>query len=104
MISLTAHGICNIIGGKLVSGPFDRVASGGVCTDSRHLPPHAVFFALGGEKFDGNLFAPEASRTAAAAVVSRSSCKMTGRPQAASSFFSALTNSALAASKISSYF
>ena len=27
MISLTAHGICNIIGGKLVSGPFDRVAS-----------------------------------------------------------------------------
>ena len=71
MISLTAHGICNVIGGKLVSGPFDRVASGGVCTDSRHLPPHAVFFALGGEKFDGNLFAPEASRTAAAAVVSR---------------------------------
>ena len=71
MISLTAHGICNVIGGKLVSGPFDRVASGGVCTDSRHLPPHAVFFALGGEKFDGNLFAPEASRTAAAVVVSR---------------------------------
>lgn len=71
MISLTAHGISNVIGGKLVSGPFDRVASGGVCTDSRHLPPHAVFFALGGEKFDGNLFAPEASRTAAAVVVSR---------------------------------
>ena len=71
MISLTAHGISNVIGGKLVSGPFDRVASGGVCTDSRHLPPHAVFFALGGENFDGNLFAPEASRTAAAVVVSR---------------------------------
>ena len=71
MTSLTAHGICNAIGGKLVSGPFDRVASGGVCTDSRALPPHAVFFALGGEKFDGNLFAPEASRTAAAVVVSR---------------------------------
>lgn len=50
MISLTAHGISNVIGGKLVSGPFDRVASGGVCTDSRHLPPHAVFFALGGRK------------------------------------------------------
>ena len=29
MISLTAHGISNVIGGKLVSGPFDRVASGG---------------------------------------------------------------------------
>ncbi len=71
MISLTAHGICNAIGGKLVSGPFDRVASGGVCTDSRSLPPHAVFFALEGETFDGNLFAPEASRTAAAVVVSR---------------------------------
>ena len=51
--------------------PFDRVASGGVCTASRALPPHAAFFALGGEKFDGNLFAPEASRTAAAVVVSR---------------------------------
>lgn len=23
MTSLTAHGICNAIGGKLVSGPFD---------------------------------------------------------------------------------
>lgn len=71
MTSLTAHGICNAIGGQLVSGPFERAASGGVCTDSRALPPHAVFFALGGEKFDGNLFAPEASRTAAAVVVSR---------------------------------
>ena len=71
MTSLTAHGICNAIGGKPVSGPLERVASGGVCTDSRSLPPHAVFFALGGENFDGNLFAPEASRTAAAVVVSR---------------------------------
>lgn len=71
MTSLTAHGICNAIGGQLVSGPFERAASGGVCTDSRALPPHAVFFALGGEKFDGNLFALEASRTAAAVVVSR---------------------------------
>lgn len=71
MTSLTAHGICNAIGGQLVCGPFERAASGGVCTDSRALPPHAVFFALGGEKFDGNLFAPEASRTAAAVVVSR---------------------------------
>ena len=35
MTSLTAHGICNAIGGQLVSGPFERVASGGVCTDSR---------------------------------------------------------------------
>lgn len=71
MTSLTAHGICNAIGGQLVSGPFERAASGGVCTDSRALPPHAVFFALGGEKFDGNRFAPEASRTAAAVVASR---------------------------------
>ena len=30
MISLTAHGISNVIGGKLVSGTFDRVATGGV--------------------------------------------------------------------------
>ncbi len=71
MISLTALGICNAIGGRPVCGPMDRVASGGVCTDSRALPPHAVFFALSGENFDGNRFAPAASRTAAAVVVSR---------------------------------
>lgn len=71
MISLTAQGICNAIGGQAVGGPLDRVVSGGVCTDSRALAPHAVFFALDGEKFDGNLFAPDASRTAAAVVVNR---------------------------------
>ncbi len=71
MISLTAAGICNAIGGQPVSGPMDRVAAGGVCTDSRNLPPYAAFFALSGENFDGNLFAPAASRTAAVVVVSR---------------------------------
>lgn len=71
MTSLTAQGICNAIGGQTVGGPLDRVASGGVCTDSRTLPPNAAFFALSGEHFDGNAFAPEASQTAAAVVVSR---------------------------------
>ncbi len=54
------------------SGPFERVASGGVCTDSRALAPHAVFFALGGEKFARgtcSLRRPPAPR--AAVVVSR---------------------------------
>lgn len=71
MISITAQGICNAIGGELISGPFDRVASGGVCTDSRKLPPHAVFFALSGENFDGHIFTSEVSHTAAAVVVNR---------------------------------
>lgn len=50
MTSLTAHGICNAIGGQLVSGPFERVASGGVCTDSRALAPHARLLCPGRRK------------------------------------------------------
>lgn len=71
MTSLTAQDICNAINGQLVSGPAERVASGGVCTDSRTLPANAAFFALSGETFDGNLFAPVASRMASVVVVSR---------------------------------
>ncbi len=71
MISLPALSICNIVQGKLISGPSDRLASGGVCTDSRKIIPHSVFFALGGENFDGNSFAPEASQAASVVVVSQ---------------------------------
>ena len=71
MISLSAIGICNAIHGRHVGGPLDRVVSGGVCTDTRALRPHCVFVALSGEKFDGNLFAPQASKEAAVVIVSR---------------------------------
>lgn len=69
MGSLTAQTLCEIIHGQLVSGPTDRVVSGGVGTDSRKIAADMAFFALSGEKFDGNLFAPQASKSGAAAVV-----------------------------------
>lgn len=40
-----------------------------VCTDSRSMTPDAVFFALKGERFDGNHFVEEALEKGAAAVV-----------------------------------
>ncbi len=40
-----------------------------VCTDSRHLKPGNIFFALKGEKFDGNLFAHDALDKGAEIVV-----------------------------------
>lgn len=69
MITLTAQGIANVIGGQLISGPAERVASGGVSVDTRTMVQHAVFFALGGENFDGNTFAQQASQAGASVVV-----------------------------------
>ena len=50
------------------------LSSTGVSTDSRRIEPGALFFALRGENFDGNLFAAAALESGAAlAVVSRDS-------------------------------
>lgn len=50
------------------------LSSTGVSTDSRRIEPGAMFFALRGENFDGNLFAAAALESGAAmAVVSRDS-------------------------------
>ncbi len=48
-----------------------RRITAGVSTDSRCVKEGCVFFALMGDKFDGNSFAPEVSQKAAAVVVSR---------------------------------
>ncbi len=48
-----------------------RPITAGVCTDSRSVRPGAVFFALCGDKFDGNSYASAASQQAAAVVVKR---------------------------------
>lgn len=48
-----------------------RPITTGVCTDSRRVREGCVFFALSGDKFDGNSFATEASQKAAAVVISR---------------------------------
>ncbi len=58
-------------GTLLVAG--SRAVTGGVCTDSRKVRPGCVFFALSGDKFDGNSFAADVSRQAAAVVVSKRS-------------------------------
>lgn len=69
MVSLTAQTLCEVINGRRISGPADRLVSGGIGTDSRKVSADMAFFALSGERFDGNLFAPQASKAGAAAVV-----------------------------------
>jgi UDP-N-acetylmuramoyl-tripeptide--D-alanyl-D-alanine ligase len=47
-------------------------SSAGVCTDSRKIVKHGLFFALSGTHFDGNLFAEQALETGASyAIVDR---------------------------------
>ncbi|HPE83560.1 MAG TPA: UDP-N-acetylmuramoyl-tripeptide--D-alanyl-D-alanine ligase [Aequorivita sp.] len=43
--------------------------SSGVCTDTRKISPNCIFFALKGEKFNGNLFAQEALDKGAGKVI-----------------------------------
>lgn len=69
MVSLTAQTLCEIIHGQWISGPADRLVSGGIGTDSRKVSRDMAFFALSGERFDGNAFAPQASKAGAAAVI-----------------------------------
>ncbi|MFO7864236.1 MAG: Mur ligase domain-containing protein, partial [Salinivirgaceae bacterium] len=40
-----------------------------VCTDTRKLEPNSLFFALKGERFDGNAFAEKALKVCKYAVV-----------------------------------
>lgn len=40
-----------------------------ICTDSRKITPGCLFFALRGDSFDGNLFAPDAIKSGAAAAI-----------------------------------
>ena len=62
--------LVNVTGGKLLARG-SRCITAGVCTDSRSVNEDCVFFALSGDKFDGNSFAPMASQKAASVVVSR---------------------------------
>ncbi|MBK6949444.1 MAG: UDP-N-acetylmuramoyl-tripeptide--D-alanyl-D-alanine ligase [Haliscomenobacter sp.] len=55
--------------------------SGSVCTDSRKVVPGAIFFALRGDRFDGNRFAAAALNEGAAyAVVDDPSVVVPGQP------------------------
>jgi UDP-N-acetylmuramoyl-tripeptide--D-alanyl-D-alanine ligase len=60
--------ICSSTGGKLIYGDPNMLISG-VCIDSNHVLPGAVFFALKGQRHDGHDFAEEALNKGASAVV-----------------------------------
>ncbi len=70
MTDLAIQDLIIATGGTLRAQGSRRISSG-VCSDSRKVREGCVFFALCGERFDGNVFAPEASQRAAAVVVSR---------------------------------
>ena len=64
-----ADELVNVIGGRLVVGRADRTIDA-ISTDTRRLPPGALFWALRGERFDGAAFVEEAlARGACGAVV-----------------------------------
>ena len=55
-------------GGELVAGAPALLAHR-VCTDSRHVLPADLFFALAGDRFDGHRFVADVARKGAAGVV-----------------------------------
>lgn len=69
MQPLTAQQLADILGAAIAAGRPDVLASGGVSTDTRGLAPGAVFIALRGENYDGDVFAAAAFAAGAAVVV-----------------------------------
>lgn len=69
MKTLTAAQLAQILGATVLAGDAEALAHAGVCTDTRKLVPGCVFFALRGENFDANAFAPQALAQGAAVVI-----------------------------------
>ena len=67
MKPISAQQLADILGVPIAAGRGDVMISGGVSTDTRTLQQGAAFFALSGENFNGDTFAPQA--LAAGAVV-----------------------------------
>lgn len=67
MKHISAEQICLATGGTLVAAGV--CADAGVCTDSRKVQRGSCFIALSGERFDGNVFAAQASQQGASIVV-----------------------------------
>ncbi len=68
MIRLNVRDVLDSTGAELVRGDLERPLWG-VSTDTRTLRPGALWFALSGPRFDGNLFAREALEKGAGALV-----------------------------------
>jgi len=60
--------VAAVMEGDLLGGPPERTVAR-IATDSRLAEPGDLFFALGGERFDGHNFLPEVARRGVAAVV-----------------------------------
>ncbi len=71
MKPLTAQQLADILGVPLAAGRGDVLITGGVSTDTRSLTLGAVFFALSGENFNGDTFAPQALAAGATVAVVR---------------------------------
>lgn len=69
MKPLTASQIAEILGTSVAAGSPDALASEGVFTDTRKLKKAAAFFALRGENFDGDKFAPQALEQGASVAI-----------------------------------
>jgi len=69
MQALSAQQLAEILGADVIVGDPQAVVSGGVSTDTRKLAEGCAFFALRGERFDGDLFAAEALATTASVAV-----------------------------------
>ena len=69
MNPLTASQIAEILGHPVAAGDPGAQASGGVCTDSRAVVRNSVYFALRGERFDGDVFVADALAGGAAVAV-----------------------------------
>ena len=68
MTSIDASTLARHAGGELAAGRGDVLANA-VSTDTRTIPKGSVFFALRGERFDANDFAPQALHSGASIVV-----------------------------------
>ncbi len=66
---ITAAQLAEILDAPAPVGEASARADGGVSSDSRALPEGCAFFALTGEKFDANTFAPRALENGASIVV-----------------------------------
>lgn len=69
MNELSAQQLAEILGASVAAGEGRVTASGGVSTDSRRIHAGDLFFALRGERFDGDRFADQALASGAGIAV-----------------------------------
>lgn len=69
MKPLSAQQIAEVLGAEVAAGDPAVIVCAGVSTDTRKLNAGCAFFALRGDNFDGDVFAPNALAAGAALVV-----------------------------------